>query len=451
MQPILERRKNPEPQFDNTIDYKAIGLKPNSKQFKRFYKAGLLNKIDVGFAKEVRSYWKEKYNKEVNPVLHIAIANLTGIKDTRYVPSKEMWNEIIPYLNDMNIRIGYSDKNLYDKLINAKNSAETVFKSIRGHFYDAENNLLRDKNIIDYLTSYKEDLIIKPSDNDNGRGIAKIIYEDGKLFLNNKKLTISLLKETYGFNFIVQKVIEQHSEFAKPHPASVNTLRMVTLRYNNEIKHLLTYARFGGGNNVQDHAVHGGVSVGVKENGELMDFALDTNCMIHTHHPTTNYDFTQTIKVPNYKSYIKYVKDLHKQILHHDLVSWDIAVGKNGEPIFIESNFRGSSWRYQLVSQKPIFGDLTSYILKDIAEKVKKPEYDRSIRYKMPIHLRRRVRRDKRERDRLVKKLNSLEKKVLKNKTEKEQLKREIEKLRNSKSWKVTKPLRKLNSMIKGK
>lgn len=49
MEPILKLRKNPEPQFDDTIDYNTIGLKPNSKQFKRFFKAGLLNYIDVEY------------------------------------------------------------------------------------------------------------------------------------------------------------------------------------------------------------------------------------------------------------------------------------------------------------------------------------------------------------------------------------------------------------------
>lgn len=60
MEPILKLRKNPEPQFDDTIDYNTIGLKPNSKQFKRFFKAGLLNYIDVEYAKEVRNYCKKK-------------------------------------------------------------------------------------------------------------------------------------------------------------------------------------------------------------------------------------------------------------------------------------------------------------------------------------------------------------------------------------------------------
>lgn len=396
MEPILKLRKNPEPQFDDTIDYNTIGLKPNSKQFKRFFKAGLLNYIDVEYAKEVRNYWKRKYNKEINPVLHLAIANLTGIKDPRYAPSREMWNEIIPYFNDMNIRIGYSDKNMYDKLIKAKYAAQTVLKCIRGHYFDSDNNLLKSDTIIDKLRSYEEDLIIKPSDNDNGRGIARLVYENGYLLLNGVQLTQEIIRKQYGFNFIVQKVIRQHPEMAKPHPASVNTLRMVTLRYNNKIQHLLTYARFGGGNQVKDHAAHGGVSVGVKDNGELMNIAMDTHCMLHTHHPTTNYDFSNTIKIPNYEKFIKYVEELHKEIPHHDLVSWDIAVGEDGNPVFIESNYRGTTWRYQLVSQKPMFGDLTAEILNDISGKVRNDDFDRDVRYQMPPKIRRRIRRLKR-------------------------------------------------------
>src|SRR5699024_5121572 len=57
-------------------------------------------------------------------------------------------------------------------------------------------------------------------------------------------------------------------------------------------------------------------------------------------------------------------------ILHHDFVSWDIAIDVNGKPVFIEANFAGATWLYQLATQKPLFGELTEEILQHVSHKL---------------------------------------------------------------------------------
>src|SRR5690625_2751473 len=123
-------------------EYQDLGINTNSNHFKRFYNAGLLEKIDYKFIEEVKDYWEKYYSKKIDPIFHLAFYNHTGLKDPRLVPSREMWNEIIPFFNDMNIRIGYSDKNTYDTLINppTHNSVENIIKRVRGNYYDKYNN-----------------------------------------------------------------------------------------------------------------------------------------------------------------------------------------------------------------------------------------------------------------------------------------------------------------------
>jgi|SRR5690625_211032 len=411
--------------------YKNLGINTNSKAFKRFYKAGLLKNIDKSFVNEVKEYWGQYTRRRIDPVLHIAFYNLTGEKNVKLVPSNHMWNNVIPYLNDMNIRIGYSDKNLYDKLIPTKNIPKTILKCVRGHLFNHNNKLLQDNEVMTLLISQKSDFIIKPSDTDNGQGVAKLTYKDDAFFLKNEKITkIDQLKNKYNFNFIIQEVIKQHTVMSEPHPSSVNTLRMVTLRWNGEINHILTYARFGGGNNVIDHAISGGVSVGVNDDGILNSFALDTHCNKYTHHPTTNYDFSNQITIPNYAKFKSFVEKLHEEILHHDMVSWDIAVGEDEEPIFIEANYRGTSWRYQLVAQKALFGELTD----EIMENINKDNKSKSVKPQVPIQFRRKHRRLKRENSKLKKELNK-HKKMYKD-------------IISSKSWNITAPLRKIRSFF---
>lgn len=388
------------------------------------------------------------FNKKIDPILHLAFLNLTGKKEPRIIPGPIMWNEIIPFFNDMNIRIGYSDKNIYDKLINPSSSADTILKRVRGHYFDHNNNLLTTEKAYNVLVDYGNDVIIKPSDNDNGRGIAKLFYNNTHFTLEDKKITMSDLEEIYGFNYVIQKVIEQHAIMAAPHPSSVNTLRMVTFRWKNEIKYLFAFARFGVDHDVKDNAATGGVSVGVKDNGKFMNFAIDKNRKIHTHHPTTQFDFSKLDPIPNYDRFKQYIIDLHRDILHHDYVSWDIAVGLEGQPIFIETNYRGSSWLNQLALQRPIFGDLTEEVLQHVRSGLDNYRFKRNVKSIVPS-----LKSDNRKMKSEIKSLNKENKNlkaslsILEQRLKKAE--KEINNLENSTSWRVTKPLRGLGQLFK--
>ncbi|WP_445000719.1 sugar-transfer associated ATP-grasp domain-containing protein [Halomonas mongoliensis] len=73
------------------------------------------------------------------------------------------------------------------------------------------------------------------------------------------------------------------------------------------------------------------------------------------------------VVIKNFESYVEFVKALHNDIPHHHLVSWDIAVGDDEQPIFIEHNFAGLMWLYQAATGRPIFGDLTDEVIRKMA------------------------------------------------------------------------------------
>lgn len=350
-------------------DFEELGIKTNSKAFNRYYNAGLLNNIDKSFIKELRQYWKKHYGKSKSPVFNLAYANLTGERDPRPVSPAIMTNDIVPYFNDPKMRGMYKDKNNYEKLFVTNRAVKTILKRVHGTYFEDNNSIDKDK-AYHIILSYKDDMIIKPSNTNNGEGIAKLECKNRELYLHAKKITFDELEEVYGGHFMVQEVIQQHDVIAAPHPKSVNTLRMVTLRWKNKIRYLLTFARFGANNSVQDNAGAGGVCVGVTDTGEFLDTAIDEECNRYTHHPTTNYRFSDLQPIPNFTEFREYVMGLHKQILHHDFVSWDIAVGKDGKPIFLEANFRGATWLYQLAAQKPLFGELTEEILEQVSSEI---------------------------------------------------------------------------------
>lgn len=348
--------------------------------YKKFQNAGLLDNINYDYIKEVQQYWENIYGKKVDTTMHVAFDNLYNIKDSRIVPGILMKNMIIPYFNKIGKQNIYTDKNMYDRLIDAGNSVpKTYIKRVRCSYYDGDNRPLKKSEVEKVIIENVSEAIIKPSTTNDGAGINKLIIKDEQIFLKDKSLTIEHLEDKYGSDFLIQEVIKQHPIMGTPHPSSVNTLRMVTLRWKGEIHNLVTFARFGSGGSVNDNAGTGGVCVGVNDDGTFLDYAIDEHPRIHFKHPTTNYRFADMPKIPNFDEYKLFVQQLHKQIIHHDYVSWDIAVGIDGKPIFLEANFMGATWLYQLASKKPIFGDLTEEIIKHVTREYIKSNKPREV------------------------------------------------------------------------
>lgn len=328
----------------------------------RVYNAGLLNDLDEELVNEVKLYWQKHYERDVDPGYFLAFKNLTGKKEPRLIPHRIMRGEIIPVLNHREMgRTAYTDKNLYDKLIPTPNAVQNVLKRVRGKYFDCNNNFLTRAEAYETILDSKTDLIIKPSTTDNGVGIARLNITRGHIYWEGKIIRMPKIEKQWGTDFLVQKRIEQHPIMARFHPESVNTLRMVTLRWNGEIRNLLTYARIGTGGRAQDNVK--GLACGINDDGQFFTYASDRKFTRYSHHPTTNYDFRQHAQVPNYEYFKKFVRDLHKEVLHHDYICWDIAVGVDGQPIFIELNFWGTIWLYQLRTEIPFFGDSTEELL----------------------------------------------------------------------------------------
>ncbi|MCR6094939.1 CapA family protein [Salipaludibacillus agaradhaerens] len=349
---------------DNLLE--KFGTVITGNMFKKYQEAGLLENIDENYVLEVQDYWKNLFGQTVDASLHVAFMNLTGRKDFTIVPGRIMRYELIPYFNKVGKRNMYRDKNIYDKLINTSNTAQIILKNVRGNYFNTDNEFLTQEKAWSLLTSRDSDFIIKPSITNNGVGVNKVTLNEGKAYLEGQQIEIKDLEEFYGPNFVVQEIIEQHPVMAEPHPSSVNSLRMVTLRWKGDIHYLLTFARFGAGGSVKDNAGAGGVCCGIEDNGEFMDIAIDENANKYTKHPTTGYSFEKYAKIPNFSEFKEFVINLHKDILHHDYISWDIAVGKDAKPIFIEANFSGATWIYQLASQRSVFGELTEEVVSHI-------------------------------------------------------------------------------------
>ncbi|MBP3193849.1 sugar-transfer associated ATP-grasp domain-containing protein [Natronogracilivirga saccharolytica] len=322
------------------------------------------------YEKRIQSYWKQHYGKKVNPIWHFACANVIGKEDERYLPHTTYINEIIPFLNDFLLKPAYIDKNMADVLLHDETIRMlNVIKCMHGNYYDKYNNPIDRNSIINILINDKvESFIVKGTRTDNGVGIKNLEIINKNLYKNKKLIQIDDLEKIYGKEFVIQQKMSQHPVLAEPHPSSLNTIRLATLRWEGEIFTLLAIAKFGVDGKITDNAGTEGIWCGINNEGLLNDSAVDKKGNHLRYHPTTGYDFKNRKTIPKFDELREYGKKLHQQVYHFDFVSWDFPVDVNGNPVFLEMNLRGgASWLYQFASRKPIFDEFT----KDILQRIK--------------------------------------------------------------------------------
>lgn len=429
-------------------EFESIGVNTNTRYFKRHYRNGFLNDIDMDYVNEVQNFYKKHYGRNVDPVTHLAIKGMTGIKDKNIIPEQIFRSVLLPFFNDRGMIDGNMDKNTYDILFSSFKQAHTVLKRVRGHYLVKKTEHIDRSEVEKKLLNDSPEYIIKASDTNNGVGINKLKVINNTLSINNQNVSLKDIESEYGYNFLVQRVIKQHKVMSEPHPSSVNTLRMVTLRWNNKIHNVYTFSRIGVNNAVKDYVADGGLTIGVKEDGSFMPFGLSSYKKV-AFHPSNDFPLESLGHIPNFDEFLSFTRDLHKSIIHHDYVSWDIAVGEDGKPVLIEANFFGTCFAAQVALKRSLFGDNTKDILEDIRDN-KKYNKERNLKIRSSSKLKRRIKRLKTNNQDLISKnkgLRSTNKRLEKNNddymNEISNLKATISDMQNSKSWRYTRVFRK--------
>ena len=176
-------------------------------------------------------------------------------------------------------------------------------------------------------------------------------------------VTAEELFELLGSDFTVQEVISCHSSVVKLHPESVNTLRIMTYRWQGELRSLPLLMRIGRGKSAVDNAHAGGMFIGISNEGLLAPSALTEFNDRFEKHPDTGVVF-QGYKIAGVPGAIDAAKRMHSLMPQMGLISWDFTIGEDGAPIVIEANIRGGSiWLSQMANGIPGFGDATAEIL----------------------------------------------------------------------------------------
>jgi len=307
------------------------------------------------YVNDSKHFLEKNFNGYKNIKWHLYFAAFNNILKNNYIPFELYYIYIEPTLNKRQMYRALADKNSYNNLFEKTNLPDTILKIVNGEYFDVNNNSIPKTEVFNQLAKYNGKLVFKPA----------IMSGAGKnVIIDCADIIVEKLKnKNYDrASYIIQKQIVQHYKMAQFHPNSVNTCRILTARIESKIVVLSTYFRMGKNNSVVDNGMAGGIMTGINKKGEITDFAFDFKLNKMYAHPNSGIKFKDFI-IPGYNKVQEFCIQHHKKFLHHTLISWDIAISENEEPIFIEFNlFRQAISGHQLVNG-PLFGEHTEYLL----------------------------------------------------------------------------------------
>lgn len=319
--------------------------------------------LSKGQKTDIISYFERQTGKRVPVYWHEYFFSRNGNFDVKYIPTCLYHSDIVYRLNNYKLRHAYVDKGVYDVFFPDINRPKTIVKNINGYFYDGEKSITpseayeRCKNI--------PSAVIKPTQEGMwGEGV--LVFSSKEGFLEEGKHMSDLLN-SYGKNYIIQEKVEQSEVMNRLNPTSLNTLRVLSYRHNQEVHILYVVVRIGRKGKNVDNETAGGINADIDlQTGKIVDCAYGM--------PKEKQIFSTDIgtvlkgyEIPSYKSVINIVKELHLRLPYFNLIGWDFGIDKHDNPILIEWN------RCPDLSQTahgPAFGELTEEILSVVRTKI---------------------------------------------------------------------------------
>lgn len=317
--------------------------------------------------RQIKEFWKPYCR--VSPKWAQYYAAKNGLFDPRYIPNDLYYTKIDQHFNSRKLGYGFNDKNYYSKIFAGIRQPEVVVRKINGLIFDSDYHQLSPEEAKALILENPE-VICKPSqESGSGRGI---MFFDDK---NPDAVDAFLLDKSYD-DYVVQRLVEQHSDMDKVHKGSLNCIRITSILFEDGVHILSSVLRMGFGNSkvdnatAKDNAAHDGMSCGIDSNGCLKKYAhgYNTGAACEKHPDGLTFEGFQ---VPSYDKAIELVKTAHPLIAHFRLVSWDIAIDKSGEPVLIEANMRKGGINFHQFNNGPIFAgggypDLTVRVLDEV-------------------------------------------------------------------------------------
>ncbi len=301
----------------------------------------------------VRDYWK-KYHKHPNMMWFRMFSDGADHLDPRYIPTSMWYTDFLPYYNNVIMGRAYVDKCAYDLIYPDLKKPATIIKNVAGHYYGPGQELLTEEQALSACLAHDGFIAKCATDSYGGRGIA-VFHKD-----EITKDAVRALFERFGKNFIVQELVDQHPDLKAVNPSSLNTLRIISFFFKDEVHILSAQLRVGGPGARVDNYSSGGFACNVRMDGRLSERAVSKDGWSTVHPNGTRFC---DIVVPGFDKVLETIRKEHRRLPYLGIIGWDFGIDADGDPVFIEIN---ESSQDNQIGSGPTFGDMTEEVLQDI-------------------------------------------------------------------------------------
>lgn len=328
---------------------------------KKIYESVCLSESQI---KKIDNLYIENYGERIPYIWHRHFTAFTSNFDPCYFPETLYIPEFEYY---MNLNTSYAtvleDKNFLPILANGVGikTPKLVLSCSNGFYYNGKSALSKCE-AISYISNVGK-VFVKPSVNSSSGDncfIANLI--DGVDEMSLK--TAEDLIENLGNNFCIQEILICSDSIRKIYSNAVNTFRVITYRWKNEIRVMPVIMRIGQGGSVVDNAHAGGMFIAISENGRLHKKAFTEFKMEYEFHPDTFILF-DGYEITNFSKVVESAKKMHASVPQIGSVNWDFTIDKTETPVLLEANINGGSvWMLEMAHGCGPFGKDTAEILR---------------------------------------------------------------------------------------
>lgn len=314
--------------------------------------------------KEIDEFYLSNYGHKIPYYWHCNFTAHSGKYDKEYFPELLYIPEFERY---MNCHRGYervfADKNVLPHLAKSADvkTPQVVLSITRKLITDSFNNILTKAEALTHISNCGE-VFVKPSvDSDSGRGCFIANFVNGVDVLSGK--SAEQILASVGENCVMQRVIKNHPSIAKIYSGSVNTFRIITYRWKDELLHMPVIMRIGKDGSYLDNAHAGGMFVAIDDDGTMHKTAMTEFNQKFEHHPNTKAIFAEQ-KIDLLPAVIAAAKRMHSIIPQVGVVNWDFTIDESGDPVLIEANTKGGAiWVIEMAHGRSGFEGKTAEVL----------------------------------------------------------------------------------------
>lgn len=327
-------------------------------------KLGHLRPLTSSQQEEIIKYWSQytDVSRELKWFEFYNNCNCNDGPQLKYcIPDSIMYGDIDVHFTNPRRSYELDDKNLYNLFFRDVKMPRTVVRKCEGVLLDSNYQVIDLERALE-LCMQEPRVICKLARNSvGGKGVS---------FHDCSSSTHQELKEmlSYPRDIIVQEVIGQHESISRIHDKSINTIRIMSLVMDGQVHLLSGVLRMGRDGSLVDNASSGGIVCGLNDDGTLKEYAYDTSGNCWTQHPQGT--VFKGVKIAGYSQCRELVKQLAGRFCSTSrLISWDFAVGEDGEPILIELNLTFGEVDFHQMCNGPVFGGLTDRVLSMVFKK----------------------------------------------------------------------------------